>query len=221
MIENSNRRATNACAGRVGRGCRYVCAAGYVAHGEHVCQPDGVFRGGECRPEACTAGVVVPDSDRDASNPCSGSTDDICEYTCGEGFYASGVHRCRASNAFYGGRCVPRICVHGLRIDNSDKVSGDDTLSICCVLHAVPRAFVAEDKACDSSMCPRAGRTNNSDLLGPGLGKRCDPGVEQGLLPLFGQQPELRLHLWGEPGGGDGDLPGGRRPAVLGGRGDR
>ena len=37
------------CNGTTGDTCFLECDAGYVAAGVHTCQPDGAFRGGECR----------------------------------------------------------------------------------------------------------------------------------------------------------------------------
>ena len=36
------------CVGTVGEQCAFLCMAGFVAVGDHICHADGVFRGGVC-----------------------------------------------------------------------------------------------------------------------------------------------------------------------------
>lgn len=48
VIANSDRNRANPCAGEVGVSCEYTCADSFVATGDHVCRPTGVFEGGAC-----------------------------------------------------------------------------------------------------------------------------------------------------------------------------
>eukprot|EP00928_Gymnodinium_smaydae_P054583 TRINITY_DN38329_c0_g1_i1.p1 TRINITY_DN38329_c0_g1~~TRINITY_DN38329_c0_g1_i1.p1 ORF type:complete len:566 (-),score=33.34 TRINITY_DN38329_c0_g1_i1:160-1857(-) len=68
---------------------------------------------------ACRGGNTVPHSDRNTSNPCVGSENDECEYTCDSGYFAIGRHACQSYTSsrgqvlldkiFFGGRCE-RLC---------------------------------------------------------------------------------------------------------------
>jgi hypothetical protein len=123
QIAHSNRDSVHQCTGVVGSICPYVCdpGYGYLSTPDHVCQSDGTFRGGQCLPEPCESGVLAH-SDRNATNPCFGWTDDECSFTCAEGFTAEGVHKCQQDGSFGGGYCRPDPCHSNLRVPNSDKI---------------------------------------------------------------------------------------------------
>ena len=56
---------------------------------------------------SCTAGAVVPYSDRGPASKCEGSFGEACAYACDPGFASFGKHVCGADGAFRGGRCTP------------------------------------------------------------------------------------------------------------------
>ena len=130
QVPHSNRDSVHHCSGVVGAECPYVCnmGYGYASTPDHVCQPDGTFRGGQCRPEPCAAGIVA-NSDRNTTNPCFGWTDDVCDFACNVGFTAVGVHTCLLEGNFGGGFCQPDPCDSGLRLANSDKTG--ESASTC------------------------------------------------------------------------------------------
>ena len=74
--------------------------------------------------EECSQGLLIANSDRDAANPCTGQVGSSCEYTCANGFAATGDHICRPSGAFEGGACnAPPTCTD--RIMNGDETGID------------------------------------------------------------------------------------------------
>ena len=65
----------------------------------------------------CSPGIV-PNSNRDAGNPCTGSIGEECSFTCSSGYYATGKHVCTnytvgtehfVEMKFFGGHCE-RVC---------------------------------------------------------------------------------------------------------------
>ena len=54
--------STTECNGATADVCDYTCDPGHTQVGSHVCGIDGSFRGGECRPNPCLDGLIVPHS---------------------------------------------------------------------------------------------------------------------------------------------------------------
>eukprot|EP00927_Polykrikos_kofoidii_P053890 TRINITY_DN48413_c0_g1_i1.p1 TRINITY_DN48413_c0_g1~~TRINITY_DN48413_c0_g1_i1.p1 ORF type:complete len:640 (-),score=54.90 TRINITY_DN48413_c0_g1_i1:72-1952(-) len=96
---------------RPGEGCQMLRKIG------HVNLSEGTF---------CTSGTkatyiegTIPNSDRDAANPCRGVDGTECPYVCNSGYVAIGRHVCQnyetrsgvqvIQNQFFGGRCE-RLC---------------------------------------------------------------------------------------------------------------
>ena len=116
------------CSGAYGDECDYECRPGFTKGGSHTCGTDTSFAGGSCTPTPCSDGVV-PDSTE--SPTCSGVTDDVCEYTCNDGYTAGGAHTCLASGQFGGGSCTAAPCSSGTTIVGSDTVCTSRTGETC------------------------------------------------------------------------------------------
>ena len=78
---------------------------------------------------------------------CSGTTGDICEYTCEHGYARVGSHTCNANGRspglFTGGACLALPCTEGFSPDDSSTHCSGDTAAICDFVchpgfHAVP-----------------------------------------------------------------------------------
>jgi hypothetical protein len=149
-IAHSNRDYNNRCSGLVGRACPYVCDPGYKATADHVCQADGVFRGGGCVAQPCAVGTIA-NSNRNASNACFGYTDEVCPYTCSPGYSAMGTVKCQPDGSFGGGYCRANPCIHGLKILNSDKIGA--TMKTCSDLRWTNAATFAPRSA---AVCSRS-----------------------------------------------------------------
>eukprot|EP01049_Picozoa_sp_SAG25_P009781 SAG25_NODE_1001_length_4350_cov_1.862856_3_plen_775_part_00 len=113
------------CAGSIGDVCVFGrCDAGYARDidasgggsssgsvggggtgGSTQCLVDGSWSVPPpvCAPRAC-ASVAIEHSDR-SGKLCKGTTGDVCEYSCDEGYAPTGAHVCGASGRFAGGGC--------------------------------------------------------------------------------------------------------------------
>eukprot|EP01051_Picozoa_sp_SAG22_P008968 SAG22_NODE_716_length_7715_cov_6.435399_3_plen_1185_part_00 len=111
-------RSDVTCAGGTGEVCDFECEEGYVPIGAHVCQRNGNFAGGSCGRVICTVGLQLANSPTN----CEGVYEDVCEYTCQDGYTATGAHTCTANGTFTGGSCDVNSCSGGLTIPNSDTV---------------------------------------------------------------------------------------------------
>lgn len=80
-----------------------------------------------CTPQRCTSGTSVTH----ASTICTGSTGDICDYQCTQGYVAVGSHVCGRQGAFVGGTCEPVDCTAGLAISNSPSLCSGSTYERC------------------------------------------------------------------------------------------
>jgi len=76
---------------------------------------DGFDNGIDCTPQSCTTGLVIRGSNRNSDNPCSGTTGDVCEYTCLNDRIQFGEHICTGNGEFLGGACISQC--HTLQID--------------------------------------------------------------------------------------------------------
>ena len=119
--------ATPGCRGGTTEACEYTCDPGYTHMGQHVCQADGSFTGGACKPNQCVNGTIVANS----NTTCNGTTSDVCEYFCDEGYTRNGVHICGPDAAFNGGFCEPNVCTAGLVIRRSPTTCSGMTGDVC------------------------------------------------------------------------------------------
>ena len=83
--------------------------------GNFECDCDEGFGTAACTPKVCTQSTIIPGSNRDESNPCSGTTGEVCEYRCLNGLMQFGEHVCGYGGAFFGGMCVSDC--HTLQVD--------------------------------------------------------------------------------------------------------
>ena len=129
QIETSDRDSSNPCSGGTGTACEYECTAGHVAAADGVattsrssatyCQAGGTFGAASCAAEQCR-NRVVPFSNRDVGNPCSGATGDTCTVECNSGYVAvenavvsasqTGSTSCENSGEFASFRCEALAC---------------------------------------------------------------------------------------------------------------
>ena len=93
------------------------CAAGYTSQAAST----------SCTAQQCTSGTIVSG----ASTMCSGSTGDICDYQCNQGYVAVGLHFCGRDGSFAGGSCEPADCTAGLTIANSQSTCSGSTYAQC------------------------------------------------------------------------------------------
>jgi hypothetical protein len=149
------------CEGRTGDTCEIECDGGYFQTTDygatgHVCQADGNFTGVRCEPMTCTSGNRIAHS----STQCTGTTGDICDYSCWLGYAVSGTHRCRADRAFSGGDCelvriaLGRLIRLHLRLPSEYSATG---LTMC------GRALLPA-----SCRCSLASRVNTIVISRPG-----------------------------------------------------
>ena len=115
------------CSGVTSDVCLYSCDVGYTSVGIHICDVDGSFRGGECRANACTDGLVILHSETE----CSGVTGDTCTFVCNEGYSVAGAHVCDVFGAFRNGTCEPNPCIDGLQLTHSPTVCNGTTTELC------------------------------------------------------------------------------------------
>jgi hypothetical protein len=71
--------------------------------------------------EDCVEGLTIANSDRIARNPCAGVVGAACEYTCNDGYTATGTHLCSPTGSFRGGSCTS--CTDG--VSNGDETGVD------------------------------------------------------------------------------------------------
>lgn len=150
-VANSNRGHVAQCTGVVGQTCPYICdeGYGYLSAPDHVCQPNGEFSGGKCDPYPCEPGVIAH-SDRNATYPCFGWTDDECDYTCEPGFTHLGAHTCMVEGTFAGGGCQPDPCYEGNSVPFSNKHGA--SLQTCAELRWFEDHIItAADQVCGRS----------------------------------------------------------------------
>ena len=107
--------SSTVCTGRTGDVCQYTCGTGYSPSGSHTCRPDGAWRGGQCVANPCGGGLSIAYSD----TICSGSTMDVCNFTCAPGYSKTGTHTCTPEGSWVGGSCVPNPCTAGLTVEHS------------------------------------------------------------------------------------------------------
>eukprot|EP01050_Picozoa_sp_SAG11_P032196 SAG11_NODE_10349_length_837_cov_3.245257_1_plen_180_part_01 len=74
----------------------------------------------EPEPEPCNA-LPIPHSDK-ASHGCTGTTSEICSYTCDAGYSGPGSTTCGTDGSFGAVSCTPNPC-NALPIPHSDKKS--------------------------------------------------------------------------------------------------
>ena len=146
-IEFSNRDADHQCTGSTGATCSYLCDTGYSdsAGGALVCGSDNKFSPprAACHANPCD-NFPIENSNRDLSDPCSGSTTATCDFTCDNGWHAPGAEdggtgtvTCDGSSFSYGA-CTPNSCVDRpiafSNHDQSDPCTGSttDTCSFVC-----------------------------------------------------------------------------------------
>eukprot|EP01043_Picozoa_sp_COSAG02_P065466 COSAG02_NODE_9888_length_2082_cov_2.901160_1_plen_366_part_10 len=116
-----------------------------------------------CFPAPCTEGLSPAHA---LANPngtafaCSGSTGDVCSFTCDPGYEAIGMHVCFPDGRFAGGSCVASACTSGLSIPNSGTVCRGATGDECAY-------------SCDCGFEPMGRRTCTSS--GAFVGGVCSP----------------------------------------------
>ena len=113
--------------------CDYQCDAGYEAVGTHTCGLDGRFYGGSCVAVQCTSGLTIDNS----NTVCAGTTGDVCEYQCEDGYIPGGVHQCLPSRRFFGGYCTAPLSCDGIewgpkRNDTCGVCGGDNSTCAGC-----------------------------------------------------------------------------------------
>ena len=103
--------ALDTCTGSTGEACVFACEDGFQPDGPSVCGPNNHFSQQHCAPGRCSDGVV-PNSNRDESNPCMGAVGTVCDYVCDEdsGYVGAGQHVCGADGTFSGGSCTAVAC---------------------------------------------------------------------------------------------------------------
>ena len=94
---------------------------GYSCHCNPGYQPTVAGGGGDtalvtdgsvCEASTCTS--TTTGIDHAAPFDCAGSTGDVCEYQCTDGFYATGPHLCGLNGLFDGGGCALECSVRNL-----------------------------------------------------------------------------------------------------------
>ena len=175
------------CAGSTGETCEYTCNDGYTEGPDpHRCGTNGVFEGGRCDADACTAGNQV----EHARASCAGTTGSVCDFECQEGYSATGNHVCGADHVFSGGACEANECTLGTSISGSRTecrgVTGDECsydcdagyeasgIHVCmpsgrfvggsCIL--TDRCAAGEDDCHEAATCAYVGPGNHSWYLG-------------------------------------------------------
>ena len=122
-IDNSD----TTCGGYTDDQCTFSCQAGYVVTGTHTCRYTGSFTGGTCVAQPCTSGLTISGY----TGTCSGSTGDVCSYTCRAGFDQGGTHTCGTDQVFSGGACTAQPCTSGFTLANSDTTCSGATEDEC------------------------------------------------------------------------------------------
>eukprot|EP01049_Picozoa_sp_SAG25_P000368 SAG25_NODE_12_length_28061_cov_181.931795_16_plen_5330_part_01 len=115
------------CNEATGKACTYVCDPGYTPLGQHVCQANGAFSGGQCVPKLCTKGNRIKNS----QTTCRGSVGDQCIFVCNPGYTAVGSHVCNTKAAFTGGMCTEVVCRKGNTLANSRTKCAGNAGSKC------------------------------------------------------------------------------------------
>ena len=111
------------CSGVTSDVCLYSCDVGYTSVGIHICDVDGSFRGGECRANACTDGLVILHSETE----CSGVTGDSCDISCADGYTTVGSHVCYPNGSFAGSHCQPNECLQSTLPYSTTRCAGTTT----------------------------------------------------------------------------------------------
>ena len=105
------------CTGMFGDECQFHCQPGATIAGSAsgsptgvtACRADGRFdRNMFCTRTACRHGVLLNSNHATVPTACEGSTGDMCQYTCNDGYVSSGVpYTCAASGVWTGGEVRP------------------------------------------------------------------------------------------------------------------
>ena len=142
----------------------------------------------------CVEGLIIANSNRNASDPCLGRVGELCGYRCDDGFTAAGEHQCRPTGAFAGGACEITDCRNSV-VPNSASDCGSVPVGGACLVHCNPGfTLVGTDPVCgadgqfsggvcEPNKCPESSINNSPSVCSDlGTGQVCDVSCDAGYM---------------------------------------
>jgi len=171
QVAHSNMKALGAIAGTTGESRAVSCDAGYSGSGSAVCGTDGIFSTVTCTPNVC-ASTQVSHSNYAATGSISGSTGDVIEVVCDDGFSGSGKAVCGVNGLFSEVVCSGYPC-GATSVENSDHSA---TASITGVTGDVVTVTCNEGyEGSGDAVCRHSGSFFYFENVPVCVGKPCTP----------------------------------------------